>query len=112
LIYAGYIPLYYLSIVTNILIRFIWVIYLPTGGPIAPIRSFIVALLEVLRRCQWNIYRLESEHLGNMDQYRVTREVPLPYSFDELGYETDVGDEDDPTRTRTRGCPSKSLRSK
>ena len=44
--------------------------------------------------------RLESEHLGNMDQYRVTREVPLPYSFDELGYEADIGDEDDRTRTR------------
>jgi hypothetical protein len=27
--------------------------------------------------------RLENEHLGNMDQYRATREVPLPYSFDE-----------------------------
>ena len=26
--------------------------------------------------------RLENEHLGNMDQYRVTREVPLPYSFE------------------------------
>ena len=25
--------------------------------------------------------RVENEHLGNMDQYRVTREVPLPYSF-------------------------------
>jgi len=49
----------------------------------------------VLRRCQWNIYRLENEHLGNMDQYRITREVPLPYSFDELNRETDVGEEDD-----------------
>ena len=26
--------------------------------------------------------RLENEHLGNVDQYRVTREVPLPYSLD------------------------------
>jgi len=25
--------------------------------------------------------RLENEHLGNVEQYRVTREVPLPYSF-------------------------------
>jgi hypothetical protein len=23
---------------------------------------------------------LENEHIGNTDQYRVTREVPLPYS--------------------------------
>lgn len=28
------------------------------------------------------IDRLENEHLGNVDQYRITREVPLPYAFD------------------------------
>lgn len=27
------------------------------------------------------LVRLENEHLGNVDQYRVTREVPLPYSL-------------------------------
>jgi hypothetical protein len=26
--------------------------------------------------------RLETEHIGNMDQYRVNREIPLPYAFD------------------------------
>ena len=59
--------------------------------------------------CGW-VDRLENEHIGNMDQYRVTREVPLPYSFDELGYEIDVGDEDDRTGTSIRrsGRSSKS----
>lgn len=33
--------------------------------------------------------RLENEHLGDMDQYRITREVPLPYSFDALHPESD-----------------------
>ena len=33
-----------------------------------------------------------------MDQYRVTREVPLPYSFDDMGHETD-GDEDDESKS-------------
>lgn len=48
----------------------------------------------------WHIARtdrLENEHLGNMDQYRVTREVPLPYSFDDAyaAHEDDNdGDED------------------
>lgn len=37
--------------------------------------------------------RLENEHLGNMDQYRITREVPLPYSFDIPQHEDD-DDED------------------
>jgi len=39
-----------------------------------------------------------------MDQYRITREVPLPYSFDELSHETDVGDEDDNVKTRKSVC--------
>jgi hypothetical protein len=43
--------------------------------------------------------RLENEHLGNMDQYRITREVPLPYSFDELSHETVAGDEDGQWKT-------------
>lgn len=106
LIYSNWISLYYLSIITNIIIRFMWIIYLPESGPITPIRSFIVALLEVLRRCQWNSYRLESEHIGNMDQYRVTREVPLPYSIDELA-ESDGGDDDERTLIQS-GRSSKS----
>lgn len=37
------------------------------------------------------VVRLENEHLGNMDQYRVTREVPLPYSFDRRDHDdTDI----------------------
>jgi hypothetical protein len=52
--------------------------------------------------------RLENEHLGNVDQYRITREVPLPYSFDELSHETDVGDEDDNVKTRKSVRSSKS----
>ncbi|KAG6918401.1 hypothetical protein DXG01_014802 [Tephrocybe rancida] len=40
--------------------------------------------------------RLENEHLGNMDQYRITHEVPLPYSFDDAHAENaDDGDDDD-----------------
>ena len=46
--------------------------------------------------------RLENEHLGNMDQYRVTREVPLPYSFDDAAQESDGGDEDDEGERRSQ----------
>lgn len=42
--------------------------------------------------------RLENEHLGNMDQYRVTREVPLPYSFDDAMREDDADDDNDEAR--------------
>ncbi|THH19131.1 hypothetical protein EW146_g1993 [Bondarzewia mesenterica] len=94
LVYSSYTPLYYFSVISNVLIRFIWVIYIPTQGRNFAVRTFIAAVLEMFRRWQWNFYRLENEHLGNMDQYRVTREVPLPYSFDEVGHESDGGDED------------------
>jgi hypothetical protein len=81
---------------------------MPSGLNITP-RTFIVACLEILRRAHWNICsslvsanrdrksdilncedRLENEQVGNMDQYRVTREVPLPYNFQEEG-EDDIG---------------------
>ncbi|KAF5381280.1 hypothetical protein D9615_008351 [Tricholomella constricta] len=83
LVYSDSIPFYYIAIVTNVLLRFIWVIYIPAQGPSMFLRTFVAAMLEMLRRWMWNFYRLENEHLGNMDQYRVTREVPLPYSFDD-----------------------------
>lgn len=85
------------------LLRCTWVAYfpVPSGLNITP-RTFIIACLEILRRANWNTCasfrvslnsnsqksdlsrhedRLENEHIGNMDQYRVTREVPLPYTF-------------------------------
>lgn len=33
--------------------------------------------------------RLENEHLGNVDQYRVTREVPLPYPLETMNRDDD-----------------------
>jgi hypothetical protein len=89
-----------ISQISNVLIRFIWVLYIPLRGPNITLRTFIGAILEMLRRWQWNIYRLENEHLGNMDQYRVTREVPLPYRFDETAQEEEDGDEDVVSRRR------------
>lgn len=110
LLYSSHIPFYYLAIITNVLFRFTWIFYIPTRGPSVALRTWLVALLEVLRRSQWNVYRLENEHLGNMDQYRITREVPLPYSFDEIQPETDVGDEDDEPQTQGSIRSSKSKR--
>lgn len=82
--------------VTNIVLRFGWVAYLPTGKLGPNTRGGFLAIAEALRRFQWNFFRLENEHLGNADQYRVTREVPLPYSIDPTELSDDAGDEDDP----------------
>jgi len=37
--------------------------------------------------------RVESEHIGHADQYRVTRDIPLPYSFDDGPPHNDPDDE-------------------
>ncbi|KAJ6627864.1 EXS family-domain-containing protein [Mycena sp. CBHHK59/15] len=98
IVYTNHIYLYYLAILSNTLIRFIWVIYIPTRGPDITLRTFIVASFEMLRRWQWNFYRVENEHLGNVDQYRVTREVPLPYSLDHPSHGDDGDEDGSPTR--------------
>ncbi|KAG1745254.1 EXS family protein/ERD1/XPR1/SYG1 family protein [Suillus lakei] len=92
LVYTSQIPLYYVALVTNFVVRFLWVFYIPSW-PHFTLRSFISGLIEMLRRVVWNFYRLENEHLGNMDQYRITREVPLPYSFDNPQHEDDDDEE-------------------
>lgn len=57
-----------------------------------------VAILDyacmTLMRC-FPAVRLENEHLGNMDQYRVTREVPLPYAVDDRNRDSDDKDDED-----------------
>ncbi|KAF8633502.1 hypothetical protein AX15_001415 [Amanita polypyramis BW_CC] len=53
LVYSSCIP-YYFAIMSNTLIRFAWVIYLPNQGLDFKLRTFIVAFLEMLRRWQWN----------------------------------------------------------
>ncbi|ORY33360.1 EXS family-domain-containing protein [Naematelia encephala] len=81
---------YYIAIVTNILIRFVFIWYIPASARHTRLRSFFFALAEMLRRWQWNFFRVETEHLGNADAYRVTREIPLPYRR----VEHDIDDED------------------
>lgn len=45
---------YYFAMVTNLLIRFIFVWYVPQRASYTRLRSFFFALLEMLRRWQWN----------------------------------------------------------
>lgn len=82
LMYSNHQWAYYVAMLFNLLVRFMWIIYIPKAGPPAMARLFITGMFEMFRRLQWNIYRLENEHIGNMDQYRVSRQLPLPYAFD------------------------------
>ncbi|KAF8483140.1 EXS family-domain-containing protein, partial [Gautieria morchelliformis] len=93
LLYTNNPIIYYFAIVSNVMIRFIWTMYIPSGGLNNRLRAVIAAGLEMLRRFQWNFYRLENEQIGNTDQYRATREVPLPYSST-TWHESDEDDSD------------------
>lgn len=113
------VPFYYLAVVLDILLRFSWIVYLPPSPHFSvQLRGFILALLEAIRRIMWNSLRfvvpfflssfisdfllssssVESEHLGNLDSFRVTRTVPLPYLITNKPPE-DEDDEDRPGRT-------------
>ncbi|TCD67423.1 hypothetical protein EIP91_012395 [Steccherinum ochraceum] len=107
-LYTNAVPVYYFAIISNIILRFSWVFYIPAQGPNFLLRSFITAMLEVLRRWQWNFFRLENEHLGNVDQYRVTREVPLPYATYDGG---DDSDDDEDRRSRKSTSSGRSVTS-
>ncbi|GAA5989572.1 hypothetical protein JCM10908_000534 [Rhodotorula pacifica] len=89
---------YYLAALLNVILRFSWVLYL-APRPSTAVQGYIIALVEASRRIMWNTFRVEAEHIGNRDGYRVTRDVPLPYvsaaSPEASGHVADDGDEDD-----------------
>ncbi|CAD6576022.1 MAG: hypothetical protein TREMPRED_001560 [Tremellales sp. Tagirdzhanova-0007] len=92
---------YYFAMVSNFLIRFIFLWYIPASARHTRLRSFFFASAEMLRRWQWNFFRVETEHLGNADAYRVTREIPLPYRR----IEKESDDDADLHRAMTRPNP-------
>lgn len=38
-----------------------------------------LAIIEILRRTLWNIFRIENVHIQNMGQFRAVPEIILPY---------------------------------
>jgi hypothetical protein len=76
---------YYISMVYNLIIRFIWIPLLVINITVQPNEiagfwmSLLVAALEIFRRFLWNVFRLENEHLTNCEHFRVVREIPLPF---------------------------------
>ncbi|KAF8133906.1 EXS family-domain-containing protein [Boletus edulis] len=76
LVFKEHIPVFDLST------RFAWLLYIFFDETSIELRVFIAAMVEIFRRAQWNIYRVENKHTANMEEHRVTRELPLPYHFD------------------------------
>ncbi|KAI9573493.1 EXS family-domain-containing protein [Boletus coccyginus] len=90
LVYKSHIPLYYFTLVFDLCIRFIWLSYIWYDDASMELGTFIAAMLEMLRRVLWNFYRVENKQVNNAAEYRITREVSLPYRFDVLPSENDV----------------------
>jgi hypothetical protein len=72
---------YYFAIVSNLALRAAWVLTIsPTGFGLnlrTDVFNTLIWTAEILRRNQWNFYRLENEHLTNCENYRVVNIVPL-----------------------------------
>ncbi|KAK5821639.1 EXS family-domain-containing protein, partial [Linnemannia elongata] len=86
---------YYMAIVLDFVGRFSWTVRLIPMNVNVTLLSFALAFLEVLRRWQWNFFRLENEHLNNCGQFRAIKDIPLPFHIRVQGESDDEDDEDD-----------------
>ena len=77
---------YYAIMVVDPILRFAWVLYaiFTHNTQHSTTISFLVSLLEVLRRGMWALFRVENEHCANVSQYKASRDVPLPYRIEPL----------------------------
>jgi len=86
------IPWYYVALVSNAVMRLMWTLTISPnvldaiGGSVnaSDILTTCLAVVEIFRRAQWNIFRLENEQINNIGKFRVTKDVPLPIPLDEL----------------------------
>jgi hypothetical protein len=47
----------------------------------------LVGALEIFRRCIWNFFRLEKEHLANCGHFKVINEYQLPFNEFEMNFD-------------------------
>ncbi|KAF5727777.1 EXS family protein [Tripterygium wilfordii] len=74
--------IYYFSMGLNLILRLAWlqtVVHSNFEHVDYRVTGLFLAALEVIRRGQWNFYRLENEHLNNAGKFRAVKMVPLPF---------------------------------
>ncbi|KAG9069414.1 hypothetical protein KI688_010316 [Linnemannia hyalina] len=102
---------YYMAIILDFVGRFSWTVRLIPMNVNVMVLSFALAFLEVLRRWQWNFFRLENEHLNNCGQFRAIKDIPLPFHIrvqgesDEEEEEEDEDDNSDHNRSSNQQYP-------
>lgn len=72
---------YYVAMVIDPIIRFNWIFYAIFSHDTqhSAVLSFAVTLAEVFRRGMWVIFRVENEHCTNVERFRASRDLQLPY---------------------------------
>jgi len=70
--------LYYIAMVTNLVMRLTWTITIsPLTFGITLSREILLCILssvEVLRRIQWNFFRIENEHVNNLVRHKIIKQ--------------------------------------
>ncbi|KAL0490289.1 hypothetical protein AKO1_009462 [Acrasis kona] len=90
---------YYIAILIDVVLRFLWITvffiksYFGSSIWSSQITQFCIALAEIIRRCTWNVFRVENEHLSNVGKFRAVTEIPLPF---------DMRGEDEKKKTRVK----------
>ncbi|QPG97235.1 hypothetical protein C2857_006005 [Epichloe festucae Fl1] len=77
---------YYSIMIVDPILRFAWIFYaiFTHNTQHSTMASFVVSLVEILRRGMWSLFRVENEHCANVSQYKASRDVPLPYRIEPL----------------------------
>ncbi|CCE62269.1 hypothetical protein TPHA_0C01130 [Tetrapisispora phaffii CBS 4417] len=92
---------YYICMVIDVIIRFQWIVFIVPPIPIQdnPITAFTVAFTELVRRIIWIIFRVENEHVANVQLFKISGETDLPYTIPlpdwRLLEETSVNEDED-----------------
>jgi hypothetical protein len=68
--------MYYGAIVSNIFLRFTWTTSLFSVPVDDELKNFILSILEVYRRTQWSLFRVENENTNNPEKYRNVLDIP------------------------------------
>eukprot|EP00742_Colponemidia_sp_Colp-10_P014803 GILJ01016859.1.p1 GENE.GILJ01016859.1~~GILJ01016859.1.p1 ORF type:complete len:671 (+),score=67.32 GILJ01016859.1:135-2147(+) len=72
---------YYWAMASNMLLRFSWVLTISPnlfGIDLAPnVFTFMVGVGEIFRRVQWNLIRMEYEHIMNLNRFHRVDFVPV-----------------------------------
>jgi len=89
---------YYWAIVSDLVLRLTWCISVPLNPVDYPwVRSVkyatFIALLELFRRWQWSLLRIENEQVNNLEKYRIILEVPEVRPVHDLNEEENMHNE-------------------